>query len=414
MHLAPVAIAAIAALASTGASAFEFHGYTRDGVGSNSKDGTQVCFQLPGAGSKYRLGNECDNYGEIQFDHNVYDGKDGVKFDYHWMAALQSQQVENTNTYISLKQGNSDIALRQNWAEAKNLPFLAGGSAWIGQRYYQRNDVHINDFFFWDTSGTGGGIEGIKAGPVTISYALFRNSINQDAATTRHDLRFSDIGVGPLGSLTVGLQYNSADTKSTVDKEKGYAGTLMLTTSPLLGGYNKAALQYAKGTAATFGLNSPSANSSVDSKDAKLVRFTESIQVQITPELSGMAVLVVQKSETPGNDWVGFNSTWTSIGVRPVFAINDYLKIQGELGYDQIKPGKYSAIQDKMNLTKFTIAPTIAAGKGFFARPELRLFYTYAKWNDAARDNGVAGGTDGPFGTATSGGTYGIQLEAWW
>jgi|SRR6266850_7368614 len=37
---------------------FEFHGYFRSGYGVNSKGGQQVAFQAPGAGAKYRLGNE--------------------------------------------------------------------------------------------------------------------------------------------------------------------------------------------------------------------------------------------------------------------------------------------------------------------------------------------------------------------
>ena len=37
---------------------FEFHGYFRSGYGLNSQGGQQVAFQAPGAGAKYRLGNE--------------------------------------------------------------------------------------------------------------------------------------------------------------------------------------------------------------------------------------------------------------------------------------------------------------------------------------------------------------------
>jgi maltoporin len=61
------------------------------------------------------------------------------------------------------------------------------------------------------------------------------------------------------------------------------------------------------------------------------------------------------------------------------------------------------------------------AGRGFWARPELRFFYTYAKWNGAARDGvfgpgggTVAGGVTGPFGNETHGASYGFQVEAWW
>ena len=413
-HLVPLAAAA-AAFFTNQAGAVDFHGYLRDGAGTNSKSGAQTCFQAPGAGSKYRLGNECETYGELQFDQNVYDGKDGVKFDYEVMMAYVSHQTNGTDTFQSL-QGGNDWALRQNWVNVKGLPMLGGANVWMGQRYYQRNDVHINDFFYWDTSGTGAGIEGIKAGPMNISYALFRSTYGQNLAATRHDLRFSDIHAGPAGDITVGLLYNTADTSDPVNKEKGTGAVVQLFTGGLLGGFNKIALQYGRGTVAEYNFNNaPATASGANSKDAKLLRVVEALQVQLTPELSGMLTGVYQKTETPGSNWIGFNGTWTSFGVRPVYAFSDHFKLQAELGYDNVKPGQYSQIQQSMNLTKFTIAPTIAAGKDFWSRPELRLFYTYAKWNAAARDNGggVAGGTGGPFGMATNGSTYGLQVEAW-
>ena len=105
------------------------------------------------------------------------------------------------------------------------------------------------------------------------------------------------------------------------------------------------------------------------------------------------------------------NYSWMSLGGRLVYAFNNYFKIAGELGYDTVEPDG----GNKRDLTKFTIAPILATGPGFWNRPELRLFYTYATWNDAARDEwgGVAGGTAGRFGSNTSGGTIGFQFEAW-
>src|SRR5262249_10062497 len=50
--------------------AFEFHGYFRSGYGLNSKGGSQVAFQAPGADAKYRLGNEAETYGEFIFANN--------------------------------------------------------------------------------------------------------------------------------------------------------------------------------------------------------------------------------------------------------------------------------------------------------------------------------------------------------
>ena len=50
--------------------AFEFHGYFRSGFGGNGNGGQQVAFQAPGAGAKYRLGNETETYSELIFVNN--------------------------------------------------------------------------------------------------------------------------------------------------------------------------------------------------------------------------------------------------------------------------------------------------------------------------------------------------------
>ncbi len=49
---------------------FGFHGYLRSGYGLSSSGGQQVSFEAPGAGAKYRLGNETETYGELIFVSN--------------------------------------------------------------------------------------------------------------------------------------------------------------------------------------------------------------------------------------------------------------------------------------------------------------------------------------------------------
>jgi maltoporin len=402
IKLAP--IAAALALTCGSASALEFHGYLRSGGGTNSKDGSQVCFQLPGAYTKYRLGNECETYAEIGLDQNLFDGKDGVKFDYHGRLAYISNQQQD---FESFKANGRDIALRENWFEAKNLPFMQGGTLWAGKRFYDRHDVHITDFYYWDTSGYGLGAQNFPVGPGKLSYAIFRNSSDQSNATTRHDLRFGGLQLpGGFGDLTVGLQYNKADTTSTTNNKSGTAVTVQHFMGGLLGGYNKFAIQYGKGSAANMAWAYPDNSSG---SDKKTFRIVESLQWQLSRDFSGMATLVYQDQKD--------NYKWTSFGLRPVWHITDYTKIQFEMGRDQVKPTSGDATnRQTRTLDKFTIAPTLVAGRGFWARPEMRVFYTYAKWNTAARDlwGGVAGGTGGVFGTSTNGSTYGFQVEGWW
>ena len=69
--------------------------------------------------------------------------------------------------------------------------------------------------------------------------------------------------------------------------------------------------------------------------------------------------------------------------------------------------------QQPQYLAKFTVAPAITAGKGFMARPELRVFYTWAMWSEAARGATIDSGrlyTDTQF---LSGSIFGLQAETW-
>ena len=72
-------------------------------------------------------------------------------------------------------------------------------------------------------------------------------------------------------------------------------------------------------------------------------------------------------------------------------------------------------------LSKFTVAPTWSPnGPGFFERPEIRLYYTYATWNKAAQEaanllaEGSALSDTGAFGSARNGSNFGVQVEYWW
>ncbi len=401
-------LAAALATLIPAAQALDFHGYLRSGAGSNNKDGNLVCFQLPGAYSKYRLGNECETYAELGFDHELFEGKDGVKFNYHGKLAYVAP-YGNQQDFENLNQNDRQFALRENWFEAKNLPFANSGTIWAGKRFYKRHDVHITDFYYWDTSGYGLGIEDVKVNDaVTFSYGLFRNSQkdggnnvlpkDNDIGVTRHDFRFGGIPFNEGGNLEVGVQFNTADTSNNDKDNKGKAFTVQHFQGGVFGGFNKLAFQYADGSARNMAWGYPDPGSGTRNKTYRIV---EMLQWQTSKEFSGMATLVYQNQKD--------NYKWLSFGVRPVWHLGDYFKVQFEYGHDQVKPTDGT----NRKLNKFTIAPTIVAGRGFWTRPEIRVFMTHAKWNAAARDGwgGVAGSK---YGSGTSGTTYGFQVEAWW
>src|SRR5215470_5098774 len=80
---------------------FEYHGYLRSGAGLNGEGGRMVAFQAPGAGAKYRLGNEADTYGELTFVNNWINAK--READKAWLKTNVTIQADTTesSTYAS-------------------------------------------------------------------------------------------------------------------------------------------------------------------------------------------------------------------------------------------------------------------------------------------------------------------------
>src|SRR5262249_11633081 len=147
--------------------AFEFHGYFRSGYGLNGVGGQQVPFQAPGAGAKYRLGNETETHSEAIFGNKwLNPDKDGDK------AWLKTEVMFEANTTNSATYPNFANASYNDQFRLREV-FVRGGHIfesqpdtkfWAGERYYRRQHIEINDFYPLDMSGYGGGLEGRKNG----------------------------------------------------------------------------------------------------------------------------------------------------------------------------------------------------------------------------------------------------------
>lgn len=104
------------------------------------------------------------------------------------------------------------------------------------------------------------------------------------------------------------------------------------------------------------------------------------------------------------------NTDWYSAGARVGVTPIRHFKLLAEVGYDKIKKSNGSQPQE---LTKITLAPTLTAGKGLLSRPELRLFFTYAYWNETARGAGIDSGNVYRSTPFLRGMTAGLQAETW-
>ena len=395
--------ACVCLLAPLSANALEFAGYLRSGIGNSLEGGKQSCFKLPGAEAKYRLGNECEQYAELELRQDVYSFDDGSVLSVDGMASLYNQY----NRQLTFQGDNGSARLPQLYAQWSNLPSLNGGSVWAGRRYYKRNDIHISDFYYWNQSATGAGIEDVLIGGLKYSYALSRkDSLYQEDYVTRHDFNVAGFNTNPGGQLEFGLSY--LEKPQRTDAHSGWAITAQHVQSEFLGGKNKLALQYGEGSGTGLGYTG---DTRLDNS-SKRYRIVEFFDWQVTPRFGGQVEAVYQKDFRPD----GGNQEWLSLGVRPTYAITEQFKLVTEFGHDQVR-----AADGTRKLSKFTFAPTWSPnGPSFWARPEIRLYYTYASWNAAAQraanefDAGSALSDSGAFGSARHGSNAGVQIEYWW
>ena len=415
------AVSHAALLWSDGTADIGSTGYLRAGVGESAGH-TQSCFQAPGAGAKYRLGNECEVYGRasLYYRHRLHEGNSAP----YLHAEAQPEFNGPYGDAIEYK------TLAQAYVEIGNL----GGTqakAWVGRRYYKRRDVHINDYFYMNLKGDGFGVRDIPIGPGDLAYTFLRQANTptglglawpDEVATHNHEFGLHNVAANPGGTLMfdVRLSEIQGETFSTdggmtnLHPARGWAATAQHGQRGVLGGSNIVALQYGRG-AARNAWTSPAENA------AALGRLTSAERA------SGLEAAhtwrLVEQHLHDGDRWAmqsafiwerrdslqfdGADQTWISLGARPMYYLDDHWRLLGEAGYDKVSN---RATGTDGHLWKITAAIEWAPRRGFLSRPALRAYVTRAAWSESFR--GQVGGSE--FADATSGWNAGLQLEAWW
>lgn len=409
------------ALLSTSALAVDFHGYARSGIGWTSGGGEQSAFTVNGGGSKYRLGNEAETYAELKLGQELY--KNGEKSIY-----LDSNVAYSVNQQVDWEATNP--ALREINVQFKNFAdSLPGATLWAGKRFYQRHDVHMNDFYYWDISGPGAGVENIDVGFGKLSLAVTRNTEkdgayswnynpitkkwessqdkNKDVYNDVFDVRLAGIETNKDGSLEIGFDFGNAHTKDGVIYEKdatkrGYMATIEHTQGNFFGGFNKFTAQYAKDAMTSWNTGHSQGGSANNKGD--MLRLINQGVVQASDKVEVMYALIYEKTDLDNKR----GKTWYSAGIRPMYKWNDTMSTLLEVGYDRIKD---QASGQKNDLMKYTIAQQWQAGSSIWARPAIRVFGTYAHWNDKFN---TANRTDAGYKAKDGEFIGGVQFEAWW
>ncbi|SDI55970.1 carbohydrate porin [Aliiruegeria lutimaris] len=374
---------------------FFSHGYYRFGAGSTDSE-EFTAFKLNGAGAKYRLGNESDIYDEVSVG---YRGALGNGSDFLFEVMYNGWADSNALNFGSDLNADGGFAQAYLGIERLGSGATAESFLWAGRRYYRRRDVHMNDFYYEDFSGDGIGLEGIAVRDFKVSPALFyydRDDDDLDYTSTTLDLRVHDISLWDSWKGEVGVAWIDGDGDDQIG-EDGYSLRFHLENSDLSWGEWKNALMYGQGAGIDF---NSKGNTDAGSDDSR-VRFVTQALIKSSEDLETQATAVWQRTEM-GDE----TETWVSAGVRPQYNFTKDFGVAVELGYDWVENDS----ADPGSLTKLTLAPFYSFGKkGYFSRPQLRAFVTWAEWSD----EGVISDQDA-FGTATNGTTVGLQLEHWW
>jgi maltoporin len=413
-------------------------GYFRAGYGRDDEGGPQVGFQAPGALAKGRLGNEAENYGELIFSKNFYlpgafslsrNSGNGVA-----TGTIASFQVRLSmyNPYQSYSDSSAtQFGLPEAWGAIGHVS--AGQpsmNVWAGNRFYRRHDVHINDFFLYNMSGGGGGVEDIKTPIGKLAFAWIGtgsqsgfsdipqpNPQNKAGfSKSNFDFRLYEFkvlrGTGEFGFDVSHATSGLDATGKSAPNATGVSFTFIHTSEKWLGenNLNKFYIQYGHGPAKTFtsGFETYSVNGGTfirpDGPGSYRFRVADNVIFETGNHFSISPVLLYQATDYKQ---FGGMQHWFSAGVRPQAHLNEYMSLAFEPFVDWTD-NKDTNISDY--LFKMTFAPQVSLGNHFMSRPAIRGFVTYAQWG-----NGFKGQVGGPdYANSTQGWTWGVQMESWW
>jgi maltoporin len=461
---------------------FKWSAYARVGVGFTGNGVGQTSdFKVPDfpTHGRFRLGNENDTYfdGGPILTHMLGDDPDVM--DVRFQLSLKINNDRDKQSSVNLSNAGFDIGIRQMFLEVKNVIKSAPEvTFWAGQRYYDRYDIHPQDYFFVDTSGYGGGVYDIDVGVGKLALAYFggiregtgdflRDNFNQfnlevnggqgDFYRHTFDVRLGDIDAfhGKLKLVLLGAYQqggtftNSLGGEGHVSNSGGAGGGFIyqydLPKSWGKGSFVQLAALYGWGLVdfdrnqvdlnklssaynsalAAEGLPPNSAFADIDPFNNSQRARANIFWVWNPTDNFSMGTWATYQFDDQGFTSYRVNSDGSissaspdsnlfTVGVRPVYWIWGPFAIQGSFGYAYLSnnrvTGTGAAFGEGGSLGVFSIAPTIKPRGGFFTRPELRVYATYAVWSDSLK-----GSIGSPYyANSNMGWNFGVQAESWW
>lgn len=400
-----IAVAVATTLAAGSALAVDFNGYMRAGTGISNNGKADLAVNKNGVG---RLGNENDNYYEFGFAEELKTGEQ------NWR--LESMIAKGDEGKSGWEDGGVNVA--QFAVKAKGL--IASdkdATVWVGKTYYQRKDIHITDFYYLNTSGTGGGIENLSVGNQKLSLALIQDGEDDNGSGYIADARLANIGLWSDASLEIALAYNFSTEKDnkTIKGDDGLLATAILHQG-LSNGFNQTVFQFGTNgygdQVANFGSGAWYDRSGAHN-DASAFRIINWGVIGFGKNWEmGHQLAYMNGSDIGGKDKNGdftnkeFDTHQYSVVVRPMYKWDDTMRTVFEAGYNAgEKIAQGGVAKEDFGNTKFTVAQAWAMGNSFWSRPELRVYGSYI--TDTENDDAFGKGEDSEY-------VFGVQVEAWW
>ncbi|MDV7105111.1 carbohydrate porin [Vibrio sp. TH_r3] len=420
--LAMLVLSSMSAMAAN--TDFEMHGYVKSGLLLNGDGNRSNSLGLFTNYGKFRLGNEQNTKIEllptVKFttDSGVW-----AKF-----RANLTHETNCTSDWNCVDGDGHDAQFREGYVEMGNLPFAPDSVFWAGKRYSSSNTSnHQYDWEYVQYNGTGGGVDKIDIGFAKMDigmYAFMPSDRNDEAPSDSDEQGFSDdlsFNLWLKGIAGTGLDVQFVGHKMNEHSwhqgaaEDGVGLTAMYSFDGfygLTGGYSRIVAQYGQGLAAgdSLGKNGWGFANHEDTKSTRIV-FDGLANVADNWEVSTFAFYQTDSDYNPWTDWsssTGSDRDIWAAGVRPHNQITDNFAMQYEVGYEYIDEKKDGGAEG--GLFKATIAPTIMLETGFWARPQIRVFATYAQWDGDASSKLDSGYTRGG---ATDVLNFGVQAEVW-
>jgi maltoporin len=404
----------------------EFKTYLRAGTGSNGKGGGQECISNKGSGgNEFRLGNECGIYGEFSFGTYILKPENAEQP--FWR--LHSNFALAYDNRTDWENGNANAwILRELYTEAGRIDGM-NFSVWVGKRFYRWGDVNMDDFYAVDMSGPGGGLGDIKTDLGNWSVAIIQNSSSNEiagtgtavvtnighAAKTSLHIRLDEMktSLGTFSYWLAGGTTPSAKSTTTSTDYKSASGAFFAAKNyaAFLGGGNELAVAAGQGAMSNLSAQGDIVKDCINMNDgactvnsSKKIRAWDALNFE-GEKWSAQAALIYEEADkgTTTNSRV----RWGSAGVRPIYWFTDHVSVAFQAGISNVIDESDGF--GSRNLMRYTVAPQLSIGKGFYSRPVLRAFYSRTSWNE----NNKTSAAGSSFANSTDMDSFGFQTEVW-